>query len=430
MSIFELSEQEIIDHISNFNIIRTKEKDKYGEVFTSIKLIDELLDNLPKSVWKKSELKWLDPAAGIGNFHALVYIRLLKGLEKTIPNMQKRKHHIIDNMLYMVELNSNNFQEIQNLFGKKANVSLASFFDQKEKWMKDLDQPTYDVIVGNPPFQTSKTTNYEGSAGNRTLWDKFLETIFKQQVLNTKGYLAFITPSNWRRPEHPLYKLLTRDNTLEYLHIYGKKEVLSSFGVQTRFDLYIIQEGQSKTDNKTRIIDEKGIKQSIKIHSWPFLPNFAFSKIKSIMVPEEKGIPIIFSAGLYDARKLSKTITTKKKHPIVHSITQKGLGIRYAAERNLNQFDIPKVLLNLNERQYPYNDYKGEYGMSQLTFGIPIKSKKEGDQWISVINSPLFEEIIRATKWGAFQTDYHMFKYFDPQLYNRSSFRKTRKNRT
>ena len=101
---------------------------------------------------------------------------------------------------------------------------------------------------------------------------------------------------------------------------------------------------------------------------------------------------------------------------MVHNITQKGLGIRFAKEKKNAQIGVPKVLLNFNEQQYPYNDYRGEYGMSQLTFGIPIKSKKEGEQWISVIQSPTFKEILRATKWGAFQTDYRMFKYFTPEL--------------
>ena len=58
------------------------------------------------------------------------------------------------------------------------------------------------------------------------------------------------------------------------------------------------------------------------------------------------------------------------------------------------------------------NDFKGEYGMSQITFGIPITSKKEGDDIVKAINTDEFKEIIKATKWGAFQTDRRMFKYF------------------
>lgn len=424
-----LSDQEILDHISQTSEMREHEKDKFGEVFTPSILINELLDNLPKSIWKNPTLKWIDPATGRGNFPALVYIRLLNGLENKIPNIQERKRHILDKMLYMVELNQDNVQELRKLFGKTANISQSNFLDETDKRTKDLGgQNTFDVVMGNPPFQTTKVSKYNGSSGNRTLWDKFLVMILTN-ILKPKGYLAFITPANWRRPDHSLYSLVTKDNTLEYLHIYGKKDGSRLFNAQTRFDLYIVQEGTSNNNHKTRIIDEKGIKQELNLQSWPFIPNYAFHKIQQILVSEGTGIPIIFSAGDYDARKLSKTKTRSNKYPVVHNITRKGLGIQYAKERKESQFGVPKVLLNFNERQYPYNDYKGEYGMSQLTFGIPIKSKTEGEQWITAINSANFEEIVSATKWGAFQTDYRMFKYFNPKLYNKKGYRKTKKNR-
>ena len=74
-------------------------------------------------------------------------------------------------------------------------------------------------------------------------------------------------------------------------------------------------------------------------------------------------------------------------------------------------------MLNFGRHQYPVNDFEGKYGMSQITFGIPIKSKKEGDDIIIAINTEEFIEIIKATKWGAFQTDWRMFKYFKPDFY-------------
>ena len=55
--------------------------------------------------------------------------------------------------------------------------------------------------------------------------------------------------------------------------------------------------------------------------------------------------------------------------------------------------------------------------MSQITFGIPITSKKQGDDIVAAINTDDFKEIIKATKWGAFQTDWRMFKYFKPDFY-------------
>lgn len=416
MSILHKSEKEIDKHIQDHLTIRDKEKDKFGEVFTSPELIDEIFNNIPLSVWKNPNTKWLDPAAGNGNFAAMIYKKLITTLSSKIPNLEKRKRHILDNMIFMIELNKNNSDKLKSLFGSKANISNADFLKQQEKWKRDLKTGSFDVIVGNPPFQTPKKGKYSGSVGNRTLWDKFLDTIFHESLITKDGYLGIITPANWRRPEHHLYKTLTRDNTLKYLHIYNKKTGLEKLGAQTRFDLYIVQEGTQKKES-VEIIDEMGKSQKIDVEKWPFIPNYAFDKIKKIMVPKKKGIKVIFDAGKYDARHLSKTKTKKNRHPIVHNITLRGLGLRYAKSKDKKHFKVPKVLLNFNERQYPYNDFEGKYGMSQLTFGIPIKSKGQGDKIIEAIKSDRFTEILEATKWSSFQTDYRMFYYFSPDFY-------------
>ena len=80
-------------------------------------------------------------------------------------------------------------------------------------------------------------------------------------------------------------------------------------------------------------------------------------------------------------------------------------------------FGIPKVILVKGLYTYPYNDYKGEYGMSNYSFGIPIKSKKEGDCIVEAINTDNFADIIKATKWSSGFTDHNMFKYFQPDFY-------------
>ena len=428
----DLLEEEIRKYVQDQTYInknkndKNKNRDEFGEVFTPLELIDELLDNIPKHVWTNPNARWLDPAAGIGNFPAIVYCRLMKSLKSKIPNVQERKTHILSKMLFLVELNVANVRHIRKLFGDvNQNIFHGDFLDLG----LGLDMNKFDVILGNPPFQVSKKGGkYKGSVGNRTLWNKFIEKAIPMLKENT-GILAFLTPANWRRPEAPLYPLMTRENTLLFLHIYGKAAGLDKFGIQSRFDTYVIQRGPEPHEDLKQnpiIIDEKGaIHTNINPRKWPFLPNFAFDKIKKILVPisnqDKEGIPIIFSAGDYDARKLSKRKTAKYQYPVVHNITRKGLGIRYAKDKNPDQMgkDRGKVLLNFNERQYPYNDYRGQYGMSQLTFGIPVDSKKEGDDWIRTIESPEFEEILEATKWGAFQTDHRMWRYFDRDLYQR-----------
>jgi hypothetical protein len=442
-SIIDSSLEEMLNFYHEKSEIREKEKNEFGEVFTPLMLINELLDALPNSVWTNPDLRWLDPAAGLGQFSAVIYTRLLKSLEKKIPDVNVRKTHIIKNMLFMVELNKKSVAGLKQIFGSSANVVKADFLDQKETWKKELGVEKFDIVIGNPPFQSPKKSDYKGGAGKNILWDKFVSSVLSSDVLKTGGHLAFITPAGWRRPESDLYEVMTRKNKLLFLHIYGKSDGVQLFGIQSRFDLYVIEKivDESELHYKTNVlIDEKGSKyKAFPVLKWSFLPNYAFESIKKIMVPLEKGIPVIFdSSYYYYAHPLSKKRSEKNRFPVVHGIVSSGLIIKYSDAKNEQQIGVKKVLLNFNERQYPYVDAEGKYGMSQLTFGLPISSKAQGEQIKTAILTPRFQEILEATKWGAFQTDYRMFKYFDPLFYqkflknktvkNKMTDRKTRKN--
>ncbi len=86
------NEKELLEFISERLKPKTIEKKKFGEVFTPIHLIDEMLDKLDecyqkenkKSIFENEKLKWFDPANGLGNFPICVYLRLMNGLKKQI----------------------------------------------------------------------------------------------------------------------------------------------------------------------------------------------------------------------------------------------------------------------------------------------------------------------------------------------------------
>ena len=127
----------------------------------------------------------------------------------------------------------------------------------------------------------------------------------------------------------------------------------------------------------------------------------------------------------FDKRKpyVSETKKASYKYPILHSHTIKDGNIFYwtnakevTGKKFVNMF-VPKVILIKGVYAYPLNDYKGQYGMSNYSFGLPISSKKEGDDIVKAINSEGFKRLIRATKWSSNFTDHNMFKYFKPDFY-------------
>lgn len=96
--------KELLELINDCLKPKNVEKKENGEVFTPMTLVNEMLDQLPKDLWKNKNLKWLDPAAGMGNFSIAVYLRLKEGLENEIKDLKERKKHILENMIYMCEL--------------------------------------------------------------------------------------------------------------------------------------------------------------------------------------------------------------------------------------------------------------------------------------------------------------------------------------
>lgn len=429
--IFDMTSEEIQTKIEKYLPVRKKEKDKFGEVFTPLSLINELLYSIPLTIWKDPEAKWLDPANGIGNFFMMVYQKLMKELpDKYNKNgihyatTKEKGNHIIKNMLYMIEINPNNVKVSQQIFGPNANICCCDFLDE-EKWRSQFlknknKQLLFDVIVCNPPFQIEQQGERKGAHGNKTLWDKFI--IKSLNLLKYNGFLAFITPSSWRRPENKLYNLMTKQNQLIYLHIFGEKQTLHLFNVLQRVDLYVIEK-KPKYQN-TIIVDELGKRREINLSNWEFLPNYNYDDIKEILKNNKNyntndGIQILYNSTLYERRKpyVKEQKTEKYKYPIAHSINKKGIIFSYTDEKIKGHFGQSKVILGLGRNQYPINDYDGKYGMSLLTFGIPITSKKQGDDIVKAINTDEFKEIIKATKWTAFQTDWRMFKHFNPDFY-------------
>jgi hypothetical protein len=327
----------------------------------------------------------------------VAYQKLMKGLEKHEPNVKKRSEHIITNMLYMVELNPKNVKISKKIFGPAANICCADFLEETDKWFKSFKVEKFNIIMGNPPFNAEKITGTgERVRGKQILWDEFIKKSL--DIIEPKGLLCFITPPPWRKPEHKLYSLMTQDNQLLYLHIIGKARGKNLFDVVQRFDLYIIE--KTPKYKNTEIIDELDHKIELDLSKWPFIPNYEYDNIKRILTTAESGIDVIYDTFYHAQKEQGKTKHTEHmtqkdketyKYPVVHQNGVNGLTCIYTDDDTKGHFRVSKVLLSANEQQYPVNDYAGKYGMSEITFGIPITSEKQGDDIVKAINTDEFK---------------------------------------
>lgn len=198
----------ISDFISQYEKVSKLESKLFGEVFTPRQLIDEMLDTLPDEVWKNKDLKWLDPAVGIGNFPAAILDRLMSGLEEVIPNEDKRKKWILEEMLYMCDISIKNLFLLYKLFDSnnefKLNVYRGSFLDEgfDEHMTKFWGLEGFDVIVGNPPYNENNSNNDD------KLYFKFIKKSFN--LLFDNRFLLYVLP----------------DDSINYIINYEKYNVL------------------------------------------------------------------------------------------------------------------------------------------------------------------------------------------------------------
>lgn len=381
-----------INEINNDIKVSKEKKEIYGEVFTCFDLIDNIITLIPIHIFKNKNLKWLDIGAGSGFFSIKLYFKLLENLKNNFENIEDCKDYIIEEMIYMIEIQNENCDLLKKLFGEKANIINDDFINY-DFYNYKLNK--FDCIIGNPPFNCNgikkvPTNNINKKKNDgKTIWIDFIKKSIS--ILQNKGLLNVIIPSIWLKPDkEKMYNYLLQYK-INYLHCLSNTETNKYFkgNAQTPCCYFLLEKIPS--DNFISLYD-KNTKKFINYNYYcnnKYLPiPLKCQSIINKLQPFLKygKIPIIKTNLPSSQTLLSSERSEKYQYQNISSC--------------LIKKSIPNLLINYSNKKCPYSD-EPKLIMANKMYGIPYMDKEgifgisNRDNYVILIKDKKYEELLK-----------------------------------
>ena len=238
--------QKLLAYIEKTLVPDDDDKLLLGSVFTSIPFVEHMLDLLittNPNIFSFEQYKWFDCSNGIGNFPICIYYRLMEGLSNIIKDVEERKRHILENMIYTCEINKKNNDIYKKIFQAdkyKLNIYEGDFFELDPEEYFGVKQ--FDITIGNPPYQKPGKGGKMG--GSSPLYNLFIE-----RSLEISRATLFVTPSRWfssgKGLESFRKSMLESDIILFIEHYKNSKDVFKHVSISGGVSVIMLEHGYS-----------------------------------------------------------------------------------------------------------------------------------------------------------------------------------------
>ena len=398
-------------------VVDIKNKEIYGDVPTPYSLIEKIFNLFPESIFKNPNLVWLDPCVGRGYFAIYLFHKLFDNLKEVFQNSEERKQHIIKNMIKMCEVNSDYYNEIYKIFGSDCNLYCGDFFSYNE---------TCDVVIGNPPFMingfvktpTNNVLNKRKDGQNA--WFEFIKHSIS--LLRNNGFLSFIVPSIWMRPDrNKVYNYMFQYD-IQKIRCLTNTETNNIFkgNAQTPTCFFLLSKREK--NKQLEIFDplvKKYIKyshdfgQAIPVHSISvflkmkkYVDKYGCVEIKKTNVPNRK---ITFSDTETELYKYKNISTCKLRN---RGKNQQEAYIEYNySDKPSDYAGITKLVLAHKMYGFPYYDKEGKLGISKRdSYIITDKNLIESEKLAKFLSTKFIRYVFEGSRYR--------MKYIDRYVFN------------
>lgn len=400
------------------NLIFALAQKSKGEIPVPQPLVDEQLNSILEknpTFFSNPNIRIYNPCCGSGTYIVSVYKRLMNGLVNVFPDESERKRHILQNMLYAVDIKFTFIAHTINLLDPTREYINAKNFACADSLIHNRNQK-FDLIMCSAPFS-------DGSSNGNTVWSQHYDCY--EEMLNTDGYFITNLPSRWRSPVTPLGDKSGRNSFYKRL---SKKQVLLLRMIDSandfnhaRSDMLVIRNKNEEYD--THIYDTKNVQCRLLLSKYPWIPNFNLEHIFSLFTDDDNnriGCKLTYECERRTKHMNRCTVPDENhKYACVNSITKDGsLDFYYSTRNDLPVMNSSKVILSHSGNCYAYNDYNKKYGVTQHMYYIKVDTNEEAEHICKFAKSEYFSELSQACKWSMQQAGIvDALRFFDKKIY-------------
>ena len=398
-------------------ILNLENKINLGEVQTSYLIAKELLNMLPSDVFTNKSLKWCEPGAGQGNISVVLFKKLVENLSPLFSSINECKTHIINSMITLIEINKTNESRLIQLFGETNVIS--------KDFLQVNSGEKYDIIFGNPPFNTNgnkkvpTNTILSKLSDGKTAWCDFV--VKSMEMLNENGYMCFIIPCIWMKPDKAnIYHFLTRYNIIRIKCFTNTETNAMFYGQAQTPSVFVVVQKTINTNNNSQIsifdkVNDRYV-EFMLFKDMP-IPNFCPNIISKIYTHTQK----VGSITVYKTNMPSKhtELSDKKagKYTYINIKTCTLTGNKPTLEylysvKPCAYYNTPKIVMAHGMYGFPYIDRSGKYGIANRDkYIIMDKSYDDMCMLSSFLSTKSCLFIFEATKYRMKYLEKYIFEY-------------------
>jgi hypothetical protein len=372
-------------------------------------LVAEILDQLPTVVWTSTSTSFLDPAIGGGQFVRAIEQRL-RTAGHSDANIRSRVFGFEESDLHIrFAVNKHN---------------LVGQYERKpyEKLLKLDNTMKFDVVVGNPPYQSPKGNSDQ-------LWPIFTETAIS--LTKDNGHTALIIPDTWTSGTKSVM-VSGRQNLLT--DVFSKLCIkMISFdikkyfpGIGSGFSAFLLQ--KSLPINNTIIVSPTE-HFTFDVTDLKYIPkDISLITLNIVKKVTTHTLPCVYFKFYGKSDGLTLTDTPSKSHTFVYANTSsnhptqwgnvRGQGYRkkkviyaYMGSKQKFEYDLTgDVSLMHNGRAFEIDTPATETGLASYFESKMVKFLNK-DKW-SQYNEPKILNLLPIVNFTTVWTDTALYQHF------------------